>query len=110
MSVASVARDFESHWHFPNVPVTLIHDSGLSGPVLCWVTVTFPMSKSGLGSQSRSRSEPGVFGSLEPEPIEKKTRSWSRLEKKSGAGAGDAKKLASSSAVREDKKHKEIVL
>ena len=42
----------------------------------------------GLGS--RSRSEPGVFGSLEPEPeqLEKKTRSRSRLEKKSGAGAG----------------------
>ena len=60
----------------------------------------------GLGS----RSEPGVFGSLEPEPepLEKKTRSRSRLEKKSGAGA--AKKLAGSSALREDKKHKEIVL
>ena len=54
----------------------------------------------------------GVFGSLEPEPepLRKKTRSrsrsrsqsrsWSRLEKKSGAGA--AKKLASSSALRED--------
>ena len=27
--------------------------------------------------------EPGVFGSLEPEPLEKKTRSRSRLEKKS---------------------------
>ena len=38
----------------------------------------------------------------------KKTRSRSRLEKKSGAGAG--KKLAGSSALREDKKHKEIVL
>ena len=54
--------------------------------------------------------EPGVFGSLEPEPepLEKKTRSWSRLEKNSGAGA--SKKLAGSSALREDKKHKEIVL
>ena len=54
--------------------------------------------------------EPGVFGSLEPEqePLEKKTRSRSRLEKKSGAGA--AKKLAGSSALRENKKHKEIVL
>ena len=31
-------------------------------------------SKAGLGSRSRSRSEPGVFGSLEPEPepLEKK--------------------------------------
>ena len=44
----------------------------------------------------------------EPEPLEKKTRSRSRLEKKSGAGAD--KKLAGSSALREDKKHKEIVL
>ena len=53
-------------------------------------------------SQSRSRSQlgPGVFGSLEPELIEKKTRSRSRLEKKSGAGA--AKKLAGSSALLED--------
>ena len=41
--------------------------------------------------------EPGVFGSLEPEPLEKNTRSQSRLEKKSGAGA--AKKLAGSSAL-----------
>ena len=38
----------------------------------------------------------------------KKTRSRSRLDKKSGAGA--AKKLVGSSALREDKKHKEIVL
>ena len=36
--------------------------------------------------------EPGVFGSLEPEPLGIKTRSWSRLEKKPGAGA--VKKLA----------------
>ena len=44
----------------------------------------------------------GCFGSLEPEPeqIEEKNRSRSRLEKKSGAGA--AKKLAGSSALRED--------
>ena len=66
------------------------------------------MKIAGLGSLSRS--EPGVFGSLEPEPIEKKTRSRSRLEKKSGAGAGAAKNLAGSSALREDKNHKEIVL
>ena len=38
-----------------------------------------------------------------PEPLEKKTRSRSSLEKKSGAGAG-------SSALLEDIKHKEIVL
>ena len=31
--------------------------------------------------------EPGVFGPLEPEPLEKNTRSRSRLGKKSGAGA-----------------------
>ena len=39
-------------------------------------------------------SEPGVFGYLEPEPLEKKARSRSRMEKKSGVGA--AKKLAGS--------------
>ena len=39
-----------------------------------------------------------------------RSRSQSRLEKKSGAGAGAAAKLAGSSALREDKKHKEIVL
>ena len=38
----------------------------------------------------------------------KKTRSRSSLEKKSGAGA--AKKLTGSSALREDEKNKEIVL
>ena len=55
-----------------------------------------------------SRSEPGAFGSLEPEPLEEKPRSRSRLENKSGAGA--IEKLADSSALLEDKKHKEIVL
>ena len=40
------------------------------------------------------------FGSLEPEPLEKIQR----------AGAGAAKKLAGSSTLREDKKHKELVL
>ena len=54
--------------------------------------------------------EPGVFGFLEPEPLEKKpgagaVAAW---EKKSGAGA--AKKSAGFSALREYKKHKEIVL
>ena len=44
----------------------------------------------GLGS--RSRSEPGVFGSLEPEPLEKKTGAGAAW-KKSGAGA--AKKFTS---------------
>ena len=62
----------------------------------------------GLGS--RNRSEPGVFGSLEPEPepLEKKTRSRSRLEKK--VRSRSRKKLAGPSALPEDKKHKEIVL
>ena len=46
--------------------------------------------------------EPGVFGSLEPET--------EPLEKKPGARAGAAKKLAGSSNLQEDKKHKEIVL
>ena len=63
-------------------------------------------SQPGLGSQSRS--ELGVFGSLEPEPLEEKNRSRSCLEKNSGARA--TKKLAGSSALREDKKYKEIVL
>ena len=49
----------------------------------------------GAGLGSRSQSEPGVFGSLEPEPLEKKPgagvgATW----KKSGAGA--TKKLAGS--------------
>ena len=52
----------------------------------------------------------------EPEPVgagcfwllPAKTRSRSLLEKKSGAGA--AKKLAGYLALREDKKHKKIVL
>ena len=52
--------------------------------------------------------EPGVFGSLEPEPLEKKPVAGAAWKKKSGAGA--AKKWAGSSALREDKKHKEIVL
>ena len=54
--------------------------------------------------------EPGVFGPLEPEPepLEKKQEPKPLGKKKSGAGA--AKKLAGSSALREDKKHKEIVL
>ena len=59
--------------------------------------------------QSRvGEPESGVFGSLEPEPLEKKTGAGAAWKKKSGAGA--AKKLAGSSALREDKKHKEIVL
>ena len=69
---------------------------------------------------SRSRSEPGILGSLEPEPLEIKNqeqepeppgkivKSRSPLEKKSRAGA--AQELAGSSALREDKKHKAIVL
>ena len=60
---------------------------------------------SGLGSRSRSKS--GVFDSgaraawkknQEPEPL------WKKL------GAGAPKKLAGSSVLREEKKHKEIVL
>ena len=53
-------------------------------------------------------AEAGCFWLLGAGAAWKKNRSWSRLEKKSGAGA--AKKLAGSSALREDKKHKEIVL
>ena len=36
----------------------------------------------GLGSRSRSRSEPGVFGSLEPEPLEIKNKEPEPLGKK----------------------------
>ena len=57
--------------------------------------------------------EPGAFGSLEPEPLEKKnqepepeplgkkirSQSRSRLKKKSGTGAGAAKKFAGSPAL-----------
>ena len=45
----------------------------------------------GLGS--RSLSEPGVFGSLEPEPLEKKRGAGdgAAWKKKSGAGAGAGK-------------------
>ena len=45
-------------------------------------------------------------GEPEPEPEPE----LEPLEKKPGAGAGAAKKLAGSSALREEKKHKEIVL
>ena len=55
---------------------------------------TFPLAATRVGEP-----EPVGFGSLEPERLEKKTRSWSRLEKKSGAGAGAAKKIAGSSAL-----------
>ena len=54
------------------------------------------------GLESRSRSKPGVFGSLEPEPLEKKPGAW--------AGAGAAWTKKSGAIAREDKKHKEIVL
>ena len=59
----------------------------------------------GLGSRSRVFLAPWSRSRWK-----KKNRSRSRLEKKSGTGAGAAKKLAGSSALREDKKHKEIVL
>ena len=48
---------------------------------------TLPFTK--LIKDRAGEPEPGVFGYLEPEPepLEKKTRSRSGLEKKSGAGA-----------------------
>ena len=58
----------------------------------------------GLGSRCQSV---GFFSSLEPEPLEKKQEPEPSV-KKSRAGA--ANKLAGSSALLEDKKHKEIVL
>ena len=92
-------------------------DHGFSLNVLCLLD----KGCSGGGSTSKSAS----CRAGEPEPVgagrsrvflapwsrsclKKKTRSRSRLEKKSGAGA--AKKIAGSSALREDKKNKENVL
>ena len=53
------------------------------------------------------------LGSLEPEPepLEKKpgAGAGARAAWKKKSGAGAAKNLAGSSALREDKKHKEIV-
>ena len=57
----------------------------------------------GLGSQSRVFLAPGSRSRLR-----KKNREPEPLRKKSGVGA--AKKLSGSSALLEDKKHKEIVL
>ena len=51
--------------------------------------------------------EPGVLGSLEPEPPEKNQEPEPH-GKKSGAGPEAAKKFAGISALRGDKKHKEI--
>ena len=69
---------------------------------------TLPFTK--LIKDRAGEPEPGVFGYLEPEPepLEKKTRSRSGLEKKSGAGA--TKNLPASQPYEKIKKHKEIVL
>ena len=55
--------------------------------------------KPGAGAAWKKSREPesGFFGPLEPKPLEKNTRSRSRLEKNSGAGA--AKKFAGSPAL-----------
>ena len=55
-----------------------------------------------------SRSEPGVFGSLEPEPELLEKNQVPVPEPLGNKGAGAAKKLAGSSALLEDKKHKKI--
>ena len=65
------------------------------------------------------QAEPGVFGSLEPEPLEKKQEP-EPLEKTHQEpepeplgkkfSSRSRKKLAGSSALPENKKHKEIVL
>ena len=56
-------------------------------------------------SRSRSRSEPGAFGSLEPEPLEEKKQEPEPPEKK-GQKPESPKNLAGSSALLEDKTHK----
>ena len=43
--------------------------------------------QAGLGSWSWSWSEPGVFGSVEPKPTEKKPGARATPKKKTGAGA-----------------------
>ena len=51
----------------------------------------------GGGRAGEPESEPGCFGSLEPEPLEKKPESLKNLVgfgKKSGADAGAAKKIS----------------
>ena len=96
-------RSPRSRNHIPSV------QTGGTGPFLNILTAKYstpPLTFLCFPEQSWGA---GVFGSLEPEPLEKKTRSRSRLEKKSGARAEAAKKLAGSSALQEDKKHKEIV-
>ena len=60
----------------------------------------------GLGSRSRVFLAPWSRSRLKKKP----GTGAGAAGKKSGAGAGAAKKLAGSSALREDKKHKEIVL
>ena len=61
----------------------------------------------GAGRQKKACLLPGL-GSRSRVFLAPWSRSRSRLKKKSGAGA--AKKLAGSSTMREDKKHKDIVL
>ena len=80
------------------------HDQG--GVVLdvcCSCVYSLNIHILGLGSQSRS--EPGVFGSLVPEPLEKKQELEPEPLGKKSQEPEPLKKLAGSSALREDKKH-----
>ena len=85
------------------------HSRPVSSQIGAWVSDQSKARKDTLYLNVITRAgeqEPGVFGSKEPEPLEKNTRSrspWekirsrSRLKKKSGAGA--AKKFVDSPAL-----------
>ena len=90
----------------PSLPFSLGHANLLRCRDRRCRTCVHPCIHLTRAGEPEPEPEPVVFGSFEP--LEKKTRSRSRLEKKSGAGA--AKKLAGSTALLEDKKHKEIIL
>ena len=63
------------------ISVQGIYSDSLFGQLalnMCSWPISFQMRTYLAGLGSRSRSELGVFGSLEPELLEKKTKSWSR--------------------------------
>ena len=66
---------------------------------MVWLPPVFRMVTTRAGEP-----EPGVFGSLEPEPLEKKPGAGTRAAWKKKSGAVASKKLAGLSALREDKR------